>query len=170
MQSLAVLIPHIRSRQSSQAWHVSGREKGARYELMTGPGKKRAPGTHMTDIYRRHGRSAHCSSRTGADVDHVQFLFAAAPFIAGVGDPCRFLAFLTTTIATAILKTPLDSGTHPLSIPRGPGPDSGAGAEPTPAHGSGRLGGRLGARSQIHAAPARLFFFKRLGRSPRVTH
>ena len=132
MQSLAVLIPHIRSRQSSQAWHVSGREKGARYELMTVPGKKRDPGTHMTDIYRRHGRSAHCSSRTGADVDHVQFLLAAAPFIAGVGDPCRFLAFLTTTIATAILKTPMDSDTRPLSIPHGPGPDSGAGAEPNP--------------------------------------
>ena len=71
---------------------MSGREKGARYALMAYPGKERDPGTHMTDIYRRRGRSAHFSSRIGADVDHVQFLLAAAPFGGGVGYPCGFFS------------------------------------------------------------------------------
>ena len=94
------------------------------------------------------GRLSHPKDRCSVIMSRVEQLNCKNLTIFGH----RILAFLTTTIATAILKTPLDSGTHPLSIPHGPDPDSGAGAEPTPAHGSGRLGGRLGARSQIHAA------------------
>ena len=54
---------------------------------MAESGRERAPDTHMTDIYRRRGRSVHLSSRTGADVDHDDFFYGRGESLFPGWDP-----------------------------------------------------------------------------------